>query len=283
MRSHLSPHVALQRGALLLLGLAAIALLAPWLSPYAPEAQLDIIQLRSQAPTLAHPFGTDSFSRDVLSRVLHGGRISLAVAVTSVLISLGVGTAVGAMTALASPGIARLLRRVLEVLLSVPRLLVLLVITAVLGPLSVGGIVLLIGLTGWLVTARTVADALQGLITREFAMAARATGIRTPRLLLRHLLPHLVPVLVISATFGVANTIALEAGLSFLGLGIQPPTASWGTILHDGAGVVDTEWWLTVCPGFATVLAVLACNAMGDALRDRFAPEHVPVPTIRAV
>lgn len=263
------------RALLLLALLIGVAIAAPLLTPYAPDAPLDLLGLRSRPPSLAHPFGTDSYSRDVLSRVLHGARVSLAVSLLSVLLGLLVGSAYGAMVAFATRGWATVLRRLLEVLLSVPRLLVLLAISALTGPLSVWALVLVVGLTGWFATARQVADELERLRTREFAQAARATGVRTGRLLVVHLLPHLLPLLVINGTFAVANTIGLESGLSFLGLGIQPPAASWGTILRDGAGVVETEWWLTVFPGLATLLAVLAGNAAGDALRDRFAREHV--------
>lgn len=259
-----------------LLGLlAAVALAAPLLTPYSPRDQLDLLGLRSQPPSLAHPLGTDSYSRDVLSRVLHGARVSLAVSAASVLLGLLAGTTYGAVTAFAPRPWSTLLRRGLDVLLSVPRLLVLLAIGALAGPLSAVGLVVAIGLTGWFATGRQVADELEALRSREFTVAARATGVRAPRLLVRHLLPHLLPTLLINGTFAVANTIGLEAGLSFLGLGIQPPTPSWGTILRDGAGVIDSEWWLTVFPGLATVLAVLACHVAGDALRDRFASGHV--------
>lgn len=258
--------------------LAGVALAAPLLSPYPPNEQLGLLALRSQAPSLAHPFGTDAFSRDVLSRVLHGARISLAVALASVLVGLGAGTTYGAVTSLARGAWKTLLRRLLDVGLSVPRLLMVLAVGAVAGKLSLLGLVLLLGLTGWFATARQVADELDTLRAREFSVAARATGVRPLRLIVAHLLPHLLPLLIINGTFAIAGTIGLEAGLSFLGLGVQPPTASWGTIIGDGAPVMETAWWITVFPGLATVLAVLACNVAGDALRDRFAPGHVAEP-----
>lgn len=256
--------------------LVLVVVAGPLLSPYAPNAQLDIIGLRSQAPSLAHPFGTDAASRDVLSRVLDGGRVSLALAILSVGLSLVVGTLYGAVSTLVGGVVDTTLRRLLDVALSIPRLLVLLAVGALWGALSFPALVLLIGLTGWFDTARLVTDELHALNGREFTVAARAMGVRGPRLLWRHLLPHVLPTLVINASFGVAGTIALEAGLSYLGLGIQAPQASWGTILRDGAGVVQSEWWLSLFPGLATVFAVLACNALGDALRERFAPNHVP-------
>ncbi len=256
--------------------LVSVVVAGPLLTPYAPNAQLDIIALRSQAPSLAHPFGTDAASRDVLSRVLDGGRVSLALAILSVSLSLVVGTLYGAVSTLAGGIIDTAMRRLLDVALSIPRLLVLLAVGALWGALSFPALVLLIGLTGWFDTARLITDELRALSTQEFTVAARAMGVRGPRLLWRHLLPHLLPTLVINASFGVAGTIALEAGLSYLGLGIQVPQASWGTILRDGAGVVQSEWWLSLFPGLATVFAVLACNALGDALREWFVPNHVP-------
>ena len=256
--------------------LVSVVVAGPLLTPYAPNAQLDIIALRSQAPSLAHPFGTDAVSRDVLSRVLDGGRVSLALAILSVSLSLVLATLYGAVSTLAGGVVDSTMRRLLDVALSIPRLLVLLAVGALWGALSFPALVLLIGLTGWFDTARLVTDELRALSAQEFTVAARAMGVRGPRLLWRHHLPHLLPTLVINASFGVAATIALEAGLSYLGLGIQAPQASWGTILRDGAGVVQSEWWLSLFPGLATVFAVLACNVLGDALRERFAANHVP-------
>jgi peptide/nickel transport system permease protein len=261
-------------------GMAAVLVLltvaGPWLTPYDANAQLDIIALRSQAPSLAHPFGTDGVGRDVLSRVLDGARISLLLATLSVVLSLIVGTLYGALSTLAGGSVHAAMQRLIDVALAIPRLLLLLAIAALWGALSLPALILLVGLTGWFATARLVADDLAALRGREFTVAARALGVRPVRLLWRHLFPHLLPTLAINASFGVAGTIALEAGLSYLGLGIQPPQASWGTILRDGSGVMQTEWWLTLFPGLATVFAVLACNALGDALRERFAPAHVP-------
>lgn len=262
---------SLGRSAVLISLLFGVAVAAPLLSPHPPNATLDIIALKSRAPSLAYPFGTDAYSRDVLSRVLHGARVSVAFSLASVLLGLMVGTAYGAMAAFSPPSVQTVLRRVLDVAMSVPRLLVLLAVVGMAGPFDIVALVLLIGLTGWFATARMVAGELDALASREFTLAARAQGVRAPRLLLRHLLPHLAPLLAVTGTFGVANAIGLEAGLSFLGLGIQPPTASWGTILRDGAGVIRSQWWLTVFPGVAMILPVVACNAVGDALRDRFA------------
>lgn len=258
-------------GAWLLLTLVVLAVAAPWLAPYDPNRSLDLLALKSQSPSLAHPFGTDPYSRDVLSRVLYGARVSIGFALASVVVTLSVGTAYGAVMAFAPPLLSVVMRRALDVVFSVPRLLVLLAVAGVAGPLDIPVLVLLMGGTGWHTTARLVYDEVTTLQSREFVLATRATGVPVMRVFVHHLLPHLAPLLPTTAAFSVAGTIVLEAGLSFLGLGIQPPTASWGNILRDGAGLLQTHWWLTVFPALATVLPVMACNAVGDALRDRFA------------
>lgn len=261
-----------QAEAWLLLALIAVALTAPLIAPYDPNATLDMVALKSQAPSFAHPFGTDPYSRDVLSRVMHGARVSLGFALTTVVLAIGIGTIYGAAMAFAPPVANAVLQRMLDVAFSVPRLLVLLAVTGVAGPLGIGVLVTLMAGTGWFTTARLVHDEIISLRTREFVLAARAAGVPTSRLVLKHLLPHLGPLLMTAAAFSIAGTIMLEAGLSYLGLGIQPPTASWGNIIRDGAGLIQSQWWLTVFPALATVLPVMACNAVGDALRDRFAP-----------
>lgn len=255
--------------------LSLIAIAAPLLAPYSPTAQPDIVLGKDLPPSLEHPFGTDPTSRDVLSRVIYGARTSLSVASASVLVSLVVGTGFGALAALAGGVVDRVMMRLLDIALAVPRILILLAILAVFpGGLSFWAFVLVIGGTGWYDLARMVRGEMHGLLQREFVLAAAATGVRRRRLFVHHLLPHLFPVLAVSATLGVAQTIALEAGLGFLGFGIDG--VSWGSILNEGLNRVETQWWLTLFPALATAIAVLACNALGDALRDVFAPEQVP-------
>jgi len=252
---------------MLVVVLAALPIAAPWLAPYDPERQLDIVALRSLPPSAAHWFGTDSYSRDVFSRVLHGSQVSLSIAFAAVAVLLTLGTAYGAITALAPRPVSAVLRRTLDLFLSIPRILVLLALSAFVGPLAVWQLVLLVGVTGWFAVARLVAESLDALLVEDYALAARALGVRTPRLVLRHLMPHVLPVLVVSATFAVASTIALETTLSYLGLGVQPPQASWGSIMRDGATAMTSEWWMTLFPGLATIGVTMACNALGDALR----------------
>ncbi|HYW31053.1 MAG TPA: ABC transporter permease [Gemmatimonas sp.] len=265
------------RASMLLVALLAfVAIAAPVIAPYSPIKELGLTTMNSQPPSLAHPFGTDMSSRDVLSRVIYGAQISLAVAAASVALSLLLGTTYGALSAMAGGTIDRVMMRLLDVFLALPRLLVLLAITALWRDLPWPALALVIGGTGWYDVARLVRGEVQALLGRDFVLAAKAGGVGSARLLGRHLLPHLLPVLAVSATLGVAHTITLEASLGFLGLGVQPPTASWGNVLHSGIGVVDTMWWLTAFPVLAIVLTVISCNALGDALRDVFAPEQVP-------
>lgn len=260
------------RGVPLLLGLVAVACAAPWIAPFDPNASLDLIALKGRAPSVQHWFGTDLYSRDVFSRVLHGTRVSLGFALATVVLAVGIGLAYGSAMAFAPPLLRVVMRRLLDVAFSVPRLLVLLAVTGVAGPLHFGVLVALMAGTGWFTTARLVHDEVVMLRTTEFVLAAQATGVPAARLVLRHLLPHLGPLLMTTAAFSIAGTITLEGGLSFLGLGVQPPTASWGNIMRDGAGLIQTHWWLSVFPALAMILPILACNAAGDALRERFAP-----------
>lgn len=255
--------------------LSFIAIAAPLLAPYSPVTQEDIVRDKSQSPSLSHPFGTDLSGRDVLSRVIYGARVSLSVAAASVAVALVIGTAFGAIAALAGGAVDRIMMRLLDVLLSIPRLVVLLAAAAAWNGVGLDALIVLLGCTGWYTVARLVRSETNALLGRDFVLAAKAGGIGRARLLRRHLFPHLLPVLAVSATLGIANTITLEAALSYVGFGVQPPTPSWGSIMQDSAGLGYTQWWLIVFPGMAIILAVLACNALGDALRDAFTTEQV--------
>lgn len=249
-------------------GLVVVMLVAPWLAPYAPEAQLDLVAQRGLPPSWTHWLGTDLYARDVLSRVLAGTRVTLAVALGSVVLSMGVATVVGTAITLAPRPVSTLLAGLVEALLPVPRLLLLLACSAALTPLSGAGLTILIGLTGWVAAARLVADETRRINRSDFVLAARAIGLSEWRIMRRHLWPHLQPVLTAHATLAVAAAISAEAGLGFLGLGIAPPAPSWGNIMRDGAGVVTTQWWLTVAPAVAATLAMLACHQVGEAFEE---------------
>lgn len=258
-----------------LLFLYLVALLAPWLAPFAPDLQQDIIGLRSQAPNAAHLFGTDVYSRDVLSRVIYGARVSLSVAFLAVLLSTTVGTAYGAIAGYLGGRVDSAMMRIIDALLSIPRILILLAIFALWGRVSLGAIVLILGLTGWFGTSRLVRAQVLALKAEEMVVAARALGARNRRILWRHILPGVTSTVVVAATLGIGNVIILEAGLSFLGVGVQQPRASWGNIIADGISNVAGMWWMSLFPGLAIVLTVMAFNILGDALRDALDPREI--------
>jgi peptide/nickel transport system permease protein len=258
-----------------LIFVAAVAVFAGWLAPFPPNEQLDIIGLASRPPSLRHPFGTDIYSRDVLSRLVHGARISLSVALLAVLLSITVGTAYGAIAGYVGGRGDAIMMRVIDALLSIPRILVLLAIFALWGRVSLGALVLILGLTGWFATSRLVRAQVLALKTEEMVVAARALGARHRRILWRHILPGVTSTVVVAATLGIGNVIILEAGLSFLGVGVQAPTASWGNMISDGSSDVAGMWWMSIFPGLAIVLTVMAFNVIGDALRDALDPREI--------
>jgi len=254
-------------GLVVLAAVVVTAAAAPLLAPYDPNAQLDIVALKDQAPSLAHPFGTDPLSRDVLSRVLVGGRVSLAAAVLAVAIATTVGAAYGAISGYAGGKVDSIMMRVVDACLAVPRVLLLIAVLALWGRVALGPLILVLGLTGWFGVSRIVRAEVMALKTRDWVAAARALGAGPGRTLFRHIIPNVISPVIVSATLAVANIITLEAGLSFLGLGVQPPQASWGSIMQDGAGEVRALWWLSVFPGLAILVTVMAVNAVGDGLR----------------
>ncbi|AHG90218.1 ABC-type transporter, integral membrane subunit [Gemmatirosa kalamazoonensis] len=258
----------------LLATFALLALFAPLVAPYNPSAQPDPVALQNRPPSLAHPLGTDPFSRDVLSRVLYGARVSLGVGVLAALLSTTVGAAYGAIAAWLGGLADAAMMRLVDAFLGIPRVLLLLAVVALWGHVSTVALVLLIAGTGWFGTSRLARAEVRSLREREFVHAARALGAGESRLLARHVVPHLGPLLLVAATLAVGNVIALEAGLSYLGLGVQPPQASWGSIMQDGADYVTTAWWTTAAPGILIVVTVLAVNVLGDGLRDALDPRE---------
>ena len=261
-------------GVLLIVALSAI--FAPLLAPYDPTAQLDIVRLQSQPPSIAHPLGTDPFSRDVLSRLLYGSRISLAVGLGAVLLAMSFGIMVGAVAGFVGGAVDAVLMRFVDAALSIPRLLVLILVASLWGSLGLVPLTLLMAGTGWFAVSRLVRAETLAVREREFIVAARALGASPARILVRHVLPNVAAPALVAATLGIANVILLEAGLSYLGIGVRPPTASWGAIIQDGAERVSDLWWLTLFPGLAILVTVFACNALGDALRDAFDPRQLP-------
>ncbi len=251
--------------------LVVLALLAPLFAPYDPAAHPDILGLSSHPPSLSHPFGTDHFSRDVLSRVIFGARISLSVALLATLISVTLGTAYGALSGYAGGIIDSFMMRLLDAFLAIPRLLLVLAIVAVWRTLPVTGLVFVLGLTGWFMMSRIVRGQVLALKERDFVMSAEALGATKFRILWRHLLPNLVSPVLVAAALGIGQVIALEAGLSYLGIGVQQPAASWGNIIHDGADRIGQMWWTSLFPGLALVLTVMCFNILAEYTRERFA------------
>ena len=344
--------------------LAATAILAPALTPYDPTAQRDILAGTNLPPSLAHPFGTDFASRDVLTRMLFGARITLSVSVLAVLLSTILGTAYGAIAGFYGGRLDAVMMRAMDAALSVPRILLLIAVLAIAQHVSLATLVVLIGATGWFQTSRLVRAQVLVLREQEFTLAARALGARDREILWRHLLPnvastvivsatlaigsvvyleaalsylgigvlaiaqhvslaalvvligvtgwfqtsrlvraqvlvlreqeftiaaralgardreilwrHLLPnvasTVIVSSTLAIGSVVYLEAALSYLGIGVRPPTPSWGSIIQDGAADMASRWWLMLLPGLAIVITTIAINAFGDGLRDAFDP-----------
>ena len=250
--------------------IVVIGLLAPFIAPYDPAAQPDIVRMKELPPSAAHPFGTDPYSRDVLSRVIYGARLSLLIGFLATLVSLTVGVAFGAIAGYAGGFVDTVMMRVLDAFLAIPRLLLLVAILAAWPRLSVGALILFLGVTGWFGLSRIVRGQVLALKHAEFVTAARALGASRRRILMRHLLPNLVSPIVVAATLGVAHVIVLEAGLSFLGIGVPQPEASWGNIIRDGSDQVAALWWMSLFPGLMMVLTVMTLNVLGESLRDAY-------------
>jgi len=257
--------------ALLALGAAA---LAPVLTGQDPLAVLDPVRLALQHPTAAHPLGTDALSRDVLARLLYAARVSLVVGIASSVIAVCIGGAVGLGAALAGPRIDALLMRGVDVLLALPRVFLLMVVFALWERPGLAAMVAVIACTGWFETARLVRAHARTLQGADFITAVTALGGGRMRAA-RHLLPHVGATAIVSATLDVGNVILLEAGLSFLGLGLRPPTPTWGNMILEGRSILFTAPWVAVAPGIALTLTVLAFNLLGDAMRDALDPRRV--------
>jgi peptide/nickel transport system permease protein len=253
----------------LLVAMAA-AVAGPWFLPD-PLAQPDILS-GSLPPGPGHPFGTDQLNRDVLARVVAGARISLSVALLAVALSVTIGAAVGLVSGYWGGRVDSVLMRLVDAALAIPRLFMLLLVLAVWERVPVVALILLIGATGWFPTSRMVRGVVLKLRHEDYVRAAEALGARRRRVIFRHLLPNALSPLLVTATLGVGEVILLEAGLSFLGLGIQPPTPSWGGMILDSKEVLVSAPWAGIFPGLAIVLTVLSANLVGDALRDAVQP-----------
>lgn len=252
-------------GALSLLAIALAALAGPLLLP--DPAVMHDVMAGAQPPSAAHPFGTDPLSRDILARTVHGARVSLGIAALAVLVSVVLGTLVGAVSGYLGGWADALIMRLVDAGLAIPRLLMLLLLVLVWERIPLLTLALVIGATGWLGTSRLVRGEVLRLREMEFVLAARALGASGWRIVTRHLIPNAAGPVAVSATLGVADVILLEAGLSFLGLGVQPPTPSWGGMILDTRPELLTAPWTSLAPGLAILVTVLAVNLLGDALR----------------
>jgi peptide/nickel transport system permease protein len=264
-------------GAALLAGVVLIAVLAPLLTTGHPAAQHDVVATRLLPPFSTdrfgafHLLGTDRLGRDVWTRLAYGARVSLAVGTLAVVLSLTIGVSVGAAAALLRGWLPTALLALTDFALAVPRVVLLLLLAALWAP-SVTLVVLVLGATGWMTIARLVYAESRSLSARPFAESALALGAGRARLLVRHLLPNLLTPIVVAAALGVGNAILLEAGLSFLGLGVQPPAPSWGNMIAAGRDALMDAPWIAGAPGVALVLVVVGCTLLGDALQDRLSP-----------
>ncbi len=256
-------------GVALILLLYLVAIFAPWLAPRDPMA-IDFAAVL-KPPSAAHWLGTDESGRDVFSRVVYGARVSMSIALVIRLVTLAIGIAVGAIAGFYEGWVDVALMRGVEILLAFPGLLLLIGIASALGP---GFLSLLIAfsVTGWTTTARLVRGKVLSIKREEYMEAARAIGVPTFRQIARHALPNAMGPVIVTGTIGVAGIILAEAGLSFLGLGIQPPTPTWGGMIAQGRSFLTVAWWASFFPGFAIALAVFGFNLFGDALRDALDP-----------
>jgi peptide/nickel transport system permease protein len=246
-----------------------IAGLASSLAPYDP-GKTDV-SFKLKPPSLQHYLGTDQLGRDVFSRMLYGSRISLSVGFVAVAISIFIGIIVGAAAGYYGRWVDALLMRFVDIMLCFPTFFLILTVVVLLSP-SIFNIMVVIGITSWEGTARFVRAEFLTLRERDYVQAAKALGARNLRIIFRHILPNALAPVFVTATLGVASAILVEAGLSFLGFGVQPPAPSWGNILTEGRTYIFDAWWLTIFPGLAILITVLSFNLLGEGLRDALDP-----------
>jgi len=254
---------------LIFMGLAA--LLTPYISPYDPYA-MNLVEA-NLGPSLEHPLGTDKLGRDTLTRVFVGGRVSILVALAAVAISTSLGTVLGLIAGLRGAWVDTVIMRITDIFMAFPLFVLLIVLVSMLGP-SARNVVLILGFFSWMGIARLVRGQVLSVMNQPYIEAANSTGVRNGRMIARHVLPNSFVPIVVASTLGVANAMLSEAALSFLGLGIQPPTPSWGNMLNAAQSlqVLVNEPWVWIGPGLAIALTVLSINFLGDGLRDALDP-----------
>jgi len=256
-------------GSVLVLCLFVVSLLAPWLAPYDPNA-IDLKNILAP-PSTAHWFGTDQLGRDVCSRMIWGAGISLKVGFVATGIAILIGTILGAVAGYYGGWIDAFIMRFVDIMLCFPTFFLILAVIALLEP-SIWNIMIIIGITGWMGITRLVRADFISLKERDFILAAKAIGAGDLRIIFVHMMPNAMASVLVTATLGVAGAILTESALSFLGIGVQPPTPSWGNILTAGKDNIDIAWWLSLYPGLAILLTVLGYNLLGEGIRDSLDP-----------
>ncbi len=254
--------------------LAIVAIIAPLIAPYDPTVPLDLATLRNAAPSFAHPLGTDLYSRDLLSRLLYGARISLLIGLLAVAISVSVGTSVGLVAGFSGGVIDIVLMRIVDAGLAIPKIFILLVVLALWEDVTVAVLIGILGFTGWFGVSRIARAEVLSAREREYVAAARALGAGPIRLIARHILPNIAAPIIVAATLGVGQVILVEAGLSYLGVGVPPPQPSWGNIIRDGQDLIRTAPWISTTAGLAIVLTVVAFSILGDGVRELLDPRE---------
>jgi peptide/nickel transport system permease protein len=256
-------------GSLVVILLFVVSILAPWIAPCDPS-QINL-QKVLLPPSADHLFGTDQLGRDVLSRMIWGARISLKVGFVATGIAILIGTILGAVSGYYGRWIDTIIMRFVDIMLCFPAFFLILAVVALLEP-SIWNIMLIIGLTGWMGITRLVRADFISLKERDFVLAARAIGAGDLRIIFVHVLPNAMASVLVAATLGIAGAILTESALSFLGIGVQPPTPSWGNILTAGKDNIDIAWWLSLYPGMAILITVLGYNLLGEGIRDSLDP-----------
>lgn len=256
-------------GGIVVLFLFLVSSLAPYITPYDPDT-LDLYHVL-MPPSADHWFGTDELGRDVFTRVVFGARISLKVGFVAVGIAVMIGTVIGLVSAYYGGWVDSIFMRFVDIMLCFPTFFLILAVIAMLEP-SIWYIMIIIGLTGWMGVARLVRAEVLSIRERDYILAAKSIGASDMRIIFRHVLPNAMSPVLVSATLGVAGAILTESALSFLGIGVQPPTPSWGNILTSGKDYIEFAWWLSLFPGFAILVTVLSYNLLGEGIRDALDP-----------
>ncbi len=256
-------------GGVIVVVLFVIAVLAPFISPFNPN-DIDRKHIL-EPPSARHPLGTDDLGRDVLSRMVYGSRISLSVGFIAIGIATIIGMLLGAVSGYYGGWTDRAIMRFIDIMLSIPTFFLVLAVIAFVGP-SIWNIMIVIGFTSWMGVARLVRAEFLSLKEREFVLAAKALGASDMRIILRHIMVNSMAPVFVSAILGVASAILVESALSFLGIGVQPPTPSWGNMLTSGKDNIEIAWWLSLFPGIAILITVLSYNLFGEGLRDALDP-----------